>query len=142
VPTIAAPHATATGREGPRTASVAGIARSRLRCVAHDLGFGVVQVVLAGKLDIATALQADRALCATQPEAQLVILDLREVQFIGCTAARVALMADARARRVGGRLVIVATRAPAPRLFALARLHRRLEIVEQFPRTTVQEVPV
>jgi anti-anti-sigma factor len=141
VPTIAAPQATATGREGRRTASAAGIASSRLRCAAHDLGFGVVQLVLAGKLDIATAQQADRALRATQPEAQLVILDLRQVQFIGCTAARVALMADARARRVGGRLVVVAARTPAPRVFALARLHRRLEIVEQFPGITVQKEP-
>jgi hypothetical protein len=54
----------------------------------------------------------------------------------------VALVADARARRIGGRLVVLAARAPAPYLFALARLHCRLEIVEQFPRTTVQEVPV
>jgi len=141
VPTSFASHAPATGREAQRTASLATSARSRLRCVAHDLGIGVIQVVLAGRLDIATALQADRALRATQADAHLVILDLREVQFIGCTAARVALMADARARRIGGRLVVVAARAPAPRLFALARLHRRLEIVEQFPRTTVQEVP-
>jgi anti-anti-sigma factor len=78
----------------------------------------------------------------TQADAQLVILDLGQVQFIGRTAARVAQMADARARRTGGRLVVVAAPAHAPRLFALARLHRRLEIVEQFPRTSVQEVPV
>jgi anti-sigma B factor antagonist len=142
VPTSSASHAPATGREAWRTASLASIARSRLRCVAHDLGLGVIHLVLAGKLDIATALQADRALRATQADAQLVILDLRQVQFIGCTAVRVALVADARARRIGGRLVVVAARELTPRLFALARLHRRLEIVEQFPRTTVQEVPV
>jgi anti-anti-sigma factor len=101
----------------------------------------VIQVVLAGRLDIATALQADRALRATQADAHLDILDLREVQFGGCTAARVALMADARARRIGGRLPLVAARTPAYRSFAFARLYRRLEIVEQFPRATVQEVP-
>jgi hypothetical protein len=92
--------------------------RPGLRCVAHDLRLGVIQVVLAGRLT--TALQADRALRATQADAHLVILDLREVQFIGCTAAR----------------------APASRFVPLARLHRRFEIVVQFPRTTVQEVPV
>ena len=140
MPTISASHAPATGRDARRFASLASAARSGLCCVAHDLGLGVIHVVLAGRLDIATALQADRALRATQADAQLVVLDLRQVQFIGCTAARVALMADARARRIGGRLVVVAARAQAPRLFALVRLHRRLEIVEQFPRTTVQEV--
>jgi hypothetical protein len=79
---------------------------------------GVIHVALAGRLT--TALQADRARRATQADAHLVILDLREAQFIGCTAAR----------------------APASRFVPLARLHRRLDIVEQFPRTTVQEVPV
>ena len=105
----------------------------RLRCVAHDLGLGIMQVALAGRLDVATALQAGRALRTSQGQADLVVLDLREVQFVGCTAVRVILMADARARRIGGRLVILATRASAPQLFALARLHRRLEIVEGFP---------
>jgi anti-anti-sigma regulatory factor len=86
-----------------------------------------------------SASHAPRALRATQADAHLVILDLREVQFTGRTAARVALMADARARRIGRRLALVA--APASRFVPLARLRRRLEIVEQFPRTTVQEVP-
>jgi anti-anti-sigma factor len=131
VPTISASHAPATVREGARTASLASIARSSLRCVARDFGIGVIHLVLTGKLDLATALQAERALRATQADAQVVILDLRQLQFIGCTAARVALMADARARRIGRRLVVLAGRAPTPRLFALARLHRRLEIVEQ-----------
>ena len=141
MPTSSASHAPATGREGGRTASLASIARSRLRCVARDYGTGVVQMVLTGKLDMATAIQADRALRATQADARVVFLDLRELQLIGCTAARVALMADARARRSGGRLVVLAGRAPTPRLFALGRLHRRLEIAEHLPRTTVQEVP-
>ena len=35
-----------------------------------------------------------------------------------------------------------ALRATPSRFSALARFHRRLDIVEQFPRTTVQEVPV
>jgi anti-anti-sigma factor len=133
VPTISASHAPATVREGARTASLASIARSSLRCVARDFGIGVIHLVLTGKLDLATALQAERALRATQADAQVVILDLRQLQFIGCTAARVALMADARARRIGRRLVVLAGRAPTPRLFALARPHRRLEIVEQLP---------
>jgi anti-anti-sigma factor len=98
----------------------------------YDLGLGISQVTLAGRLDISTAREADRVLRASQDEAPLVVLDLRQLQFVGCTAARVALMADARARRAGGRLVVLATGAPRP-LFSLARLHRRLEIVDRFP---------
>ena len=133
MPPTHAPHARATGRQRHAAAVAAGSAASRLRCATHDLGLGIVQVILAGSLDLATARRADRALRATQADAPLVVLDLRRVKVVGCTAARVALMADARARRAGGRLVILATGAPAPRLFALARLHRRLEIVERFP---------
>jgi anti-anti-sigma factor len=141
VPTRSSSHSTAAGRQSRRRARLAGSTRSCLRCVAHDLGLGVFQVALAGRLDIATALQADRALRATQADAQLVILDLRQVQFIGSTAARVAGMADARARRAGSRLVVVAAKAPASRLFGLARLNRRLEIVEQCPRTRREGEP-
>ena len=101
--------------------------------MTRDLGLGIVQVALSGRLDIATARQADRALRTAQAGALLVVLDLRRVQFVGCTAARVALMADARSRRAGGRLVVLAAGAPASRLFALARLDRRLEIVDRFP---------
>ena len=142
MPPRSASYAPATGRQGARTAFLASVARPRLRCVARDLAAGVIHLAFAGRLDIATVPQADRALRATQADAHVVVLDLREVQFIGRTAARVAFMADARARRIGGRLVVVAARAQAPRLFALARLRRRLELVEQFPRKTVQEVPV
>ena len=88
-------------------------------------------MALAGDLEITTALRADRALRAAQAKANVVVLDLRELRLIGRTAARVALMANARARRGGGQLVVVASPAPGPRLFGLGRLHRRLQIVDQ-----------
>jgi anti-anti-sigma factor len=133
MPTVSASHASAprrAGRPSPRFA-----ARSRLRCVARDLAPGIIEVALAGNLDMATALRADRALRAAQADAEVVVLDLREVQLIGRTAARVALMANGRARRGEGRLVVVASPAPGPRLFGLARLHRRLELVDHSPTT-------
>jgi len=132
-------HARTTGRAGREPARDAD--GSRLRCLTHELGLGIVQVTLAGRLDITTARQAARALRMAQAGALLVVLDLRRVQFVGCTAARVALMADARARRGSGRLVVLARRAPAPRLFALARLDRRLEIVDRFPGAHLEGDP-
>lgn len=119
--------------DADETALVQAGQGQRLRCAAHDLGFGITQVALEGKLDVATAFQAGRALRAAQRDADLVVLDLRAVQFVGCTAAHVVMLANARARRLGGRLVVLATRVSTPQLFALARLHRRLEIVERFP---------
>jgi anti-anti-sigma factor len=126
VPPTPAIHASAPRSARRETAA-------RLRCAIYDLGLGISQVALAGRLDFSTARQADRVLRASQDEAALVVLDLRQLQLVGCTAARVALMADARARRAGGRLVVLATDAPSPRVFSLARLHRRLEIVDRFP---------
>jgi hypothetical protein len=96
VPTISASNAPRPAGELGEMAPLRASQRPGLRCVAHDLRLGVIQVVLAGRLT--TALQADRALRATQ--------------------------------------------ADASRFVPLARLHRRFEIVVQFPRTTVQEVPV
>lgn len=141
MPPTHASHAAAPGRARRSAAVAASSTASRLRCVTHDLGLGIVQVMLAGRLDLATARRADRALRATQADAPLVVLDLRRVQVVGCTAARLALMADVRARRSGGRLVILARAAPGPRLFTLARLHRRLEIVERFPGAHSERVP-
>ena len=134
--------ARATGRAGQGPALDADRVGSRLRCVTHELGLGIVQVTLAGRLDIATARQAARVLRTAQAGALLVVLDLRRVQFVGCTAARVALMADARARRGSGRLVVLAAGTPAPRLFALARLDRRLEIVDRFPGAHLEGDPL
>ena len=133
MPSIPASQAGATGHQRRGAALAASSAASRLRCATHDLGLGIVQVILAGRLDLATARRADRVLRDTQADALLVVLDLRRVNVVGCTAARLALFADARARRAGGRLVVLASGTPAPRLFALARLHRRLEIVDRFP---------
>ena len=135
-------HVRETGRRRHGSAVVATGVGSRLRCVTRDLGLGIVQVALAGRLDIATARRADRAVRAAQAGALLVVLDLRRLQLVGCTAARVALTADARARRGGGRLVVLASGAPAPRLFALARLDRRLEIVDRFPGARYEGDPL
>lgn len=133
MPSISHYPAGAMRRDGRPPPRLAESARSRLRCVARELAPGIIEVALAGDLEITTTLQADRALRAAQAKAKVVVLDLRELHLIGRTAARVALMANARARRGGGQLVVVASPAPGPRLFGLARLHRRLQIVDQSP---------
>ena len=130
MPTISRSRASAMRRDGRPPARRADSARPPLRCVARDLAPGIIEVALAGDLEITTARRADRALRAAQAKAKVVVLDLREVRLIGRTAARVALMANARARRGGGQLVVVASPAPSPRPFGLGRLHRRLEIVD------------
>ena len=88
-------------------------------------------MALNGELDVATAPNADRALRCAQACAQVIIVDLRRLEFIGATAARILLTADARARHTGGRLVVVPTPSPVHRTPELAALYGQLETTEQ-----------
>ena len=67
--------------------------------MTHELGLGIVQVALAGRLDITTARLAARALRMAQAGSLLVVLDLRRVQFVGCTAARASIGHQRHPRR-------------------------------------------
>jgi len=131
VPSTAADIRHTTPRASARMAEVGPSGAPRLSCLLEDLESGANRVALNGELDVATAPKADRALRGAQACAQVVIVDLRRLEFIGATAARVLLAADARARRTGGRLVVVPTPKPVHRTPELAQLYRRLETTEQ-----------
>jgi anti-sigma B factor antagonist len=64
-------------------------------------------VHVAGELDLATSSELDEVLRDTQRSARLVVLDLRELTFIDSSAVHVILHAAGRARREGGRLILV-----------------------------------
>jgi anti-sigma B factor antagonist len=88
---------------------------------------------VSGELDIATAPQFEHALGRAQADAALVILDLRELEFIDSSGAHVIAGANGRARQAGGRLVVVRGPVQVERLFALVGLDRRLELVDHPP---------
>ncbi len=60
----------------------------------------------------------------------VVGLDLSDVRFIDSTGLRLILRADARARRDGGRVVLVRSPDQVHRVFLIALLDRRLEFVD------------
>ena len=121
---VAGPHANA--QASARLAELGASWMPRLSCLLEDLETGAIRVALEGELDVATAAKADRALRAAQSCAREIIVDLRRLEFIGATAARILLAADARARSAGGRLVVVPARSQSSSP-GLAPLYRQLE---------------
>ena len=130
-PTAAADVRYTTPSASARLAEVGPSWAPRLSCFLEDLESGAIRVALDGELDVATAPKADRALRGAQACAQLIIVDLRQLEFIGASAARVLLTADARARRTGARLVVVPTPSPLHRTPELAHLYRQLETTDK-----------
>ena len=94
---------------------------------------GGVLVTVAGELDIATAPQLDAALADAEPD-RLVVVDLRRLSFLDCGGIRVILAAHRRARRAGGRLVVVRGPVDVERLIELVGLDVELDCVDRPPR--------
>lgn len=96
--------------------------------VAGDRTF----VRFTGEFDIGAADRAEAELAAIESRApELVVLDLRELEFMDSTGLRVILAARRRAEARAGRLVIVRGPEPVDRVFRLARLERFLEFVDE-----------
>lgn len=83
-------------------------------------GSSAAWIQAAGELDFAASLQLGRTLREAQLSARLLVLDLRELTFIGSSGVGVILEADRRAQRVGGRLMLVRGPAAVERVLALS----------------------
>jgi anti-sigma B factor antagonist len=90
-----------------------------------------VRIALTGELDLASALTFDEELRRAEERApDTMILDLRRLRFMDSTGLRLIMSAHARARNRGRRLAIVLGSDPVKRIFRLAGVTRRLEIVD------------
>ncbi len=101
----------------------------QFRCV-RSMSAGVVRVTLGGELDIASVPQTDRALRLAEAAADVVVLDLRELELIESSGVHLVLEADRRIRRAGGRLTIVSGNAEIDWFFALLGLDLLLDVVD------------
>jgi anti-sigma B factor antagonist len=91
---------------------------------------GAVRLACKGELDIATAPQVEEELERLEADLpSVLILDLRELEFMDSTGLRTVLAADTRARQAGRRLVVVRGEA-VERIFSHTHVDQRLEIVE------------
>lgn len=94
------------------------------------MGDDAVLVALTGELDLSRAYTFDeemRRLEAQRPE--VIVLDLRELNFVDSAGLGRVLALHRRARRDGRRLVVVRGCRAVQRLFAITALDVRLEMV-------------
>jgi anti-sigma B factor antagonist len=110
---------------------VAGNANARspaLACSWTDGGLDAAWVHLAGELNVATVPQPDRTLRGPRVQARLVVLDLRDLEFMDGPCAHALVSHAARARKAGRRLVLLRGPAIVDRMSTLAGCSSDLEI--------------
>jgi anti-sigma B factor antagonist len=111
--------------------SVAGNANAPPRtlvCSWTDGGLDAAWVSVAGELNVATLPQLDRTLREPQIQARLVVLDLRELEFMDSSGAHALVSHAVRARKAGRRLVLLRGPAIVDRMLTLAGCSADLEI--------------
>ena len=96
---------------------------------------GAPRLVVSGELDLASAEQLDAQLKQLEsPEPDVIVLDLRELEFMDSTGLRTVIAADSRARERGARLVVVRAPEEVDRVFRLTRMDQHLELVDRPPQ--------
>src|SRR5207253_1178649 len=93
---------------------------------------GAVPILsLSGELDIAVVGRVEQGLVPLEEQRPaILVLDLRGLAFMDSSGLRLVLEADRRARRDGRRLVVVRGPDAVHRVFTVATLDKRLEIVD------------
>ena len=92
---------------------------------------GCTYVTLRGELDISTGVRFDEDLGRVEAAGpELIVLDLRGLDFMDSTGLRLLIGADQRARDEGRRLVLVRGNDVVQRVLRVTRLDERLEIVD------------
>jgi anti-sigma B factor antagonist len=94
-------------------------------CSWTDGGLNAAWVHLAGELDVDTTPELERTL--REPQARLVVLDMRDLAFMDSSGVHAIVNAAARVRRLGQRLVILRGPPEVDRLFALTGNTRHVE---------------
>jgi anti-sigma B factor antagonist len=89
---------------------------------------GIARLLLAGSLDSETAPQLDKALLALDPAPLLVVLDMKDLEFISSAGLRVIFAARKRQAARRGE-VIVSNMGPG--------IRKVFEIVNALPSFTV-----
>jgi anti-anti-sigma factor len=111
-----------------RMQSVRGVAPFRVRS-SHD--GDTRSIALSGELDLATAPTLEVELeGARGAHATLIVLDMRELEFIDSTGLRLILQAH---RRSPGQLLILGCPERVLRAFALCGLLELLTFVDEIP---------
>jgi anti-anti-sigma factor len=96
----------------------------------HNHGSAAV-VVVTGELDLRTSPQLEERLTrAFDAGAELVILDLRQIEFMDSTGLRVLLTAHQRAHETGRRFALVRGADQVERVLTLTGVRDLLTVVD------------
>jgi anti-anti-sigma factor len=93
---------------------------------------GVPRLVLSGELDIATDWHAELALrAAERRDPRILLVDLRRLEFIGCSGVRLLFEASRRAADHGRRFLCLVGPGLVLRTIRLLDRPRSLELVQE-----------
>ena len=103
-----------------------------------DPGFAVevtrddsaIQVALSGELDLATLPELKAAMPAPEP-GEMLIVDLRELEFVDSSGVSMLLRLDVAARAEGWTLVVVRGIPAVQRMLDLCHLGERVRLVDE-----------
>jgi len=92
---------------------------------------GQVRIVVRGELDLASAPALEEQLArAEEMAAPVIVVDLRELDFMDSTGLHVLLKAHQRTSKRGGQFVLVKGSRQIERLLRLTGVDERLTIVD------------
>lgn len=122
----------------PVSSVVTGAASDRRRLpsrFAYSLksAAGSTWVDATGEVDIASSQQLKRALDAALERTRIAVLDLRGLTFLDSTGVHVIVNAAERARREGGKLVVVRGPSQVDRVLTLTGACKTVLIVDDAP---------
>jgi len=102
-------------------------------CTWKADGSHAAWVHVAGVLDRATSSRLRQSLREAQPDARLVVLDLRDLTFIDSSGVHVIIDAARAARREGRRLMLVRGPSEVDRVLELTGASAHLSIFDLHP---------
>jgi anti-sigma B factor antagonist len=102
-------------------------------CSWTDGGLDAAWVHVTGALDFATLPVLVRTLRLPQLQAQLLVLDLRELRFISSAGVHAIVNATIRARQAGRRLILLRGPANVDRMFTVTGSSDVVEIGDVDP---------
>lgn len=92
---------------------------------------GATLLSARGELDLASAPQLEKELeRVNEAQPELMILDLREVDFMDSTGLRLVVTAHQRAKDAGRRFGVVNGKKQVQRLLSLTRVEEQLTVVD------------
>lgn len=99
-------------------------------CGCESDGVDSVRIRVEGELDLANAPAFKRVLEEAQTKAKAASLDLRELDFIDCSALKEVLDADAFARQTGRTLTLMRGSGQVDRMMVLTGVLEQMRVVE------------